>query len=87
MIIVKHYLIQTSFIDIITTLQSEIVKCVQKFAVCMMLSLLILAPIALVSHNIKPGSTVTSHPSVKDKLVEGKFLRALITPTFVTVVI
>lgn len=53
----------------------------------MMLSLLILAPIALVSHNIKPGSTVTSHPSVKDKLVEGKFLRALITPTFVTVVI
>lgn len=51
-----------------------------------MLSLLILAPIALVSHNIKPGSTVTSHPSVKDKLVEGKFLCALITHTFVTVV-
>ena len=51
-----------------------------------MLSLLILAPIALVSHNIKPGSTVTSHPSVKDKLVEGKFLCALITHIFVTVV-
>nr|XP_022290290.1 protein DJ-1-like [Crassostrea virginica] len=31
------------------------------------------APIALVSHNIKPGSTVTSHPSVKDKLVEGGY--------------
>ncbi|XP_011430131.3 glutathione-independent glyoxalase DJR-1.1-like [Crassostrea angulata] len=31
------------------------------------------APIALVSHNIKPGSTVTSHPSVKGKMEEGGY--------------
>lgn len=34
--------------------------------------LLFKAPIALVSHNIKPGSTVTSHPSVKGKMEEGR---------------
>lgn len=33
--------------------------------------LLFKAPIALASHNIKPGSTVTSHPSVKGKMEEG----------------
>ena len=33
----------------------------------------ILAPIALANHKIGSGKTVTSHPSVKDKLVDGEF--------------
>ncbi|XP_048730906.1 Parkinson disease protein 7 homolog [Ostrea edulis] len=31
------------------------------------------APIALVSHEVKPGSSVTSHPSVKGKMEEGGY--------------
>lgn len=42
------------------------------YLTCIYWVLLFKAPIALVSHNIKPGSTVTSHPSVKGKMEEGR---------------
>lgn len=35
--------------------------------------LFVTAPIALASHNIGKGKTVTSHPGVKDKMTTGKF--------------